>query len=168
MNTRPPSKKIYMSHECFLSMEKELDHLLHKERPMTTQMVTVAAANGDRSENADYTYGKKRLREIDRRVRFLQSRLNQAEVVHPERVQNPSVIYFGAIVEIEDTSTGDIKTFQILGVDEIDLKKGIISYESPLGKSLLLKKVDDEIIVRTPQGEMEFTIKSISYPNKKN
>jgi transcription elongation factor GreB len=131
-----------------------------------TQAVREAAAQGDRSENAEYIYGKKQLREIDRRVRFLRQRLDNITVV--DRVpSNPGRIYFGAWVELEDEQ-GNIHKYRIVGPDEFDPERGYISMDSPVAKALMKKTVDDEITVITPQGEKVMTIISVNYLTEEN
>ncbi len=152
---------IYLTPEGAKKLADELKHLLHVERPRVVQEVADAAAQGDRSENAEYTYGKKRLRQIDSRVRFLTKRLEQAEVVRVEESQNNSV-RFGATVELEDEN-GKTSTYQVVGPDEADPSKGRISFRSPLGESLMKRKVGDVITVRRPAGEIEVEIKAIRY-----
>lgn len=152
---------IYLTPEGAKKLADELKHLLHVERPRVVQEVADAAAQGDRSENAEYTYGKKRLREIDRRVRFLTKRLEQAEVVRHEESKNDSV-RFGATVELEDEN-GKTSTYQVVGPDEADPSKGRISFRSPLGESLMKRKAGDVITVRRPAGEIEVEIKAIRY-----
>jgi transcription elongation factor GreB len=152
---------IYLTPEGAKKLADELKQLLHTERPRVVQEVADAAAQGDRSENAEYTYGKKRLREIDRRIRFLTKRLEQAEVVRHDEAQNNSV-RFGATVELEDEN-GKTSTYQVVGPDEADPSKGRISFRSPLGESLMKRKVGDVITVRRPAGEIEVEIKAIRY-----
>jgi transcription elongation factor GreB len=123
--------------------------------------VADAAAQGDRSENAEYIYGKKRLREIDRRMRFLTKRLESAVLVTGES-RPDGRIFFGAIVELEDEDGAHVK-YQIVGEDEIDVKAGRISWRSPLGRALLKKRADDVVVFRRPSGETEMTILSVSY-----
>lgn len=141
----------------------ELDELLRVERPEVTKLIQWAASNGDRSENADYLYGKKRLREIDRRIRFLTSRLDQAQVVQPSQTVS-NKIQFGATVEILDEE-GDKRKYTIVGVDEVDTSKGHISWQSPIGKTLLGKVLGQEVVINAPAGEMNFEIVSIQYIN---
>lgn len=131
------------------------------ERPEVTKTVAWAAGNGDRSENADYIYGKKRLREIDRRVRFLTRRIDLAIVVDPAKIISLKV-QFGASVQISDLE-GITKSVAIVGVDEIDTNKGFISWRSPIGSSLIGKEVGDTIEVRTPKGLLTFEILEIIY-----
>lgn len=142
-------------------LRAELDHLWKVERPQVTEEVAAAAALGDRSENAEYQYGKRRLREIDRRVRWLSKRLEALEVVrsHP----NDGRVHFGALVAVEDDE-GEQNTWQLVGSDEWDVKAGKISVLSPIGQALLGKRVDDEVEVRRPKGNMELTILEIRYP----
>lgn len=151
----------YITPEGFQALEAELEHLWKVERPKITQEVMWAAAQGDRSENAEYIYGKKRLREIDRRVRFLSKRLEALTVVHPSREQLGKV-FFGAWVTVEDPE-GEEASYRIVGPDEFDVKTGKISVESPLARALLGKAIDDEVIVRRPKGEVELTILEIRY-----
>ena len=143
-------------------MHRELVHLLNEERPKVTAEVSAAAAQGDRSENAEYIYGKKRLREIDRRLRFLQKRLDTATVVTPSEQTDRTRVYFGATVTLEDEDSRKT-TYQIVGSDEIDAAGGRISVESPIGRALLRKGVGDSVEVRRPRGEIELTIVDIRY-----
>ncbi|SEU19646.1 transcription elongation factor GreB [Stigmatella erecta] len=143
-------------------MHRELLKLLNEERPKVTAEVSAAAAQGDRSENAEYIYGKKRLREIDRRIRFLQRRLDTATIVTPSEQTDTGRVYFGATVTLEDED-GHRTTYQIVGSDEIDTQGGRISVESPIGKALLRKAVGDSVEVMRPRGEIELTIVAISY-----
>ena len=121
----------------------------------------MAASLGDRSENADYQYGKKKLREIDRRLRFLNSRINTAEIIDPSKIRSDK-IQFGAFVNLENED-GEIKNIQIVGVDETNINAGKISWKSPLGKSLLGKVSGDEVETRTPGGVVLYTILDIKY-----
>ncbi|MET0406435.1 MAG: transcription elongation factor GreB [Cystobacter sp.] len=143
-------------------MHKELLRLLNEERPKVTAEVSAAAAQGDRSENAEYIYGKKRLREIDRRLRFLQKRLDTATIVVPSEQPDPERVYFGATVTLEDEEGGRV-TYQIVGSDEIDASGGRISVESPLARALLRKKIGDSVEVVRPRGEIEYTIVQLRY-----
>lgn len=143
-------------------LQKELDFLWREDRPEVTKKVTWAASLGDRSENADYQYNKKRLREIDRRVRFLRKRLEQLKVVDYS-AQQEGKVFFGAWVEIENEA-GETMSFRIVGPDEIyGGAKGYISIDSPMARALLKKSVDDEFSVRTPEGFKEWFINDISY-----
>lgn len=151
----------YITPEGFQKLKDELGHLLRVERPKVTNEVSAAAAMGDRSENAEYIYGKKRLREIDRRIRFLSRRLDFLTVVEPSAEQHGAV-RFGAWVTVEDED-GEEQTWQIVGPDEFDVKAGRISVESPFARALLGKKEDDSVVVRRPKGEVELTILEIRY-----
>ena len=139
----------------------ELQQLLRIERPQVTNLVQWAASNGDRSENADYLYGKKRLREIDRRIRFLTQRLDKSVVVDSSQTKSEK-IQFGATVEIIDQE-GLTKHYTIVGVDEVDTKKNRISWQSPIGKSLLGKYRGDEVYVKIPSGEIFYEVVSVFY-----
>ena len=143
-------------------MHAELLTLLNLERPKITAEVSAAAAQGDRSENAEYIYGKKRLREIDRRIRFLQGRLDTSTIVVPEEQTDTERVWFGALVTLEDQD-GTRRTYQIVGPDEIDASGARVSVESPLGRSLLGKRRGDEVTVRRPRGEVEVVICEIRY-----
>lgn len=147
--------------EGWNALEAELKYLWKEERPRVTQAVSDAAALGDRSENAEYIYGKKRLREIDRRVRFLSKRMEVLRVVEPDRRQEGKV-YFGAWVELENDD-GDQKRYRLVGPDEFNVREGKISIDSPLARALLGKEVDDEIRVHTPNGDQLFYINAIRY-----
>lgn len=142
-------------------LRAELDHLWRVQRPRVTQAVSEAAALGDRSENAEYIYGKKQLREIDRRVRFLQKRLDLLIVVD-RMPEDASRIYFGAWVRLEDT-TGNIYEYRIVGPDEFDLARGMISMDSPLARALHKKTIHDEVKVIRPQGPAIFTVLAVRY-----
>lgn len=143
-------------------LRTELHQLWHVQRPQVTQAVSEAAAQGDRSENAEYTYGKKKLREIDSRVRFLSKRLESLKVVR-ERPSDPGKVYFGAWVTLEDDDGGQVR-YRIVGPDELDLRQGLISVDSPLARALLGKPLDEEIRVQTPSGEKVWIILLIDYP----
>lgn len=142
-------------------LQEELSALLWKERPKVVQDVADAAAQGDRSENAEYIYGKKKLREIDRRIRFLTKRLESAVLVQPES-QGRDRIFFGATVDLEDED-GKASRYQIVGEDEIDLTRGRISWRSPLGRALLKRAQGDVVILKRPSGETELTVLAIRY-----
>lgn len=145
----------------FEKLRTELDHLWRKDRPEVTKIVTWAASLGDRSENADYQYNKRRLREIDRRVRFLRKTLEEIKIVehHP---QQEGKIFFGAWVELEDIDSNKLK-FRIVGPEEIYGEKDYISIDSPMARACLKKQVDDEVIVQTPSGKKEWYVINISY-----
>ena len=157
-DSRPP---VYITREGAKRLQGELSDLLWKQRPGVVQDVTDAAAQGDRSENAEYIYGKKKLREIDRRIHWLTRRLESATVVEP-RTDGMTAAFFGAYVEVEDEDGARV-TYRIVGEDEIDLDKGHISWRSPLGRSLLKRREGDAVIFRRPSGEVEVTIVSIRY-----
>ena len=161
---RPPAKASsrYISAAGEKKLKEELRFLWKVERPKVTQSVSEAAALGDRSENAEYIYGKKRLREIDRRVRYLNKRLDEVTVVN-RPPDDTSKVYFGAIVELED-ERGETVTYQLLGADEIDPKTGSISIDSPMGRALLGKQVDAEVNLQTPSGFRQYYLVSINYP----
>jgi transcription elongation factor GreB len=152
----------YLTPEGAKRYADELNQLLSVERPRIVQEVQEAAAQGDRSENAEYIYGKKRLREIDRRVRFLSKRLESAVVVKPEESVALREVRFGATVLLRDEA-GKESRYTIVGPDEADPGKGRISFESPLGKSLMRKNIGDVVTVRRPAGEVDVTLLTIEY-----
>ena len=154
-------KKNYITPAGHKALTDELHQLLRVDRPEVCQLVQWAAANGDRSENADYQYGKKRLREIDRRVRFLTGRLDAAVVVDPTTIKATRV-QFGATVTVSDEE-GREKTWSIMGVDEINTAAGRISWQSPLGRALIGKEIGDEATIQTPQGVTVVEILAIKY-----
>lgn len=154
-------KNNYISPKGHQKLVDELNTLLKVERPEVTRLVQWAASNGDRSENADYLYGKRRLREIDRRIRFLNQRLDSAVVVDPSEITSRKV-QFGATVEVMDEE-GFTKVLTIVGVDEVDTAKGRISWQSPIGKALLGKAEGDEVLVKVPSGEVSYEIVTIAY-----
>jgi transcription elongation factor GreB len=158
----PLAAKNYMTPAGFAQMRGELDALLRKERPEVVKVVSWAASNGDRSENGDYIYGKKRLREIDRRVRYLSKRLANAEVVDPVRRTPTGQIFFGATVTYAN-SRGDERTIKIVGVDEVALEKGHVSWISPIAKALIKAEEGDVVNMRTPNGIEEIEIVNVSY-----
>jgi len=150
-----------ITREGYNILKKELDELWKVERPEVTQKVQWAASLGDRSENADYQYNKKRLREIDRRVRYLRKSLENLKIVDYGPEQEGKV-FFGAWVEIENEE-GETKKFRIVGYDEIFGKKDYISIDSPMARALLKKEVDDEVLVRTEAGEFNWIVNTIEY-----
>ncbi len=157
---RKPSSK-YITPEGMEKMEEELRYLWKVKRPKVTQAVSEAAAQGDRSENAEYIYGKKQLREIDARVRFLSKRLEDMVVV--DRIpEDQKKINFGAWVELEDED-GELKQYRIVGPDEFDVKQGLISMDSPLAKALLNKREGEEVMVKGPKGAIEMYINRVQY-----
>jgi transcription elongation factor GreB len=161
--TKPGSK--YITPAGARRLQEELDQLWHEERPRVTQAVSEAAAQGDRSENAEYTYGKKRLHEIDRRVRFLRKRLEGMAIVDPtahSARRDANRVFFGAWVQIENPA-GDLHWYRIVGPDEFDMHEAYISMDSPLGTALMGKRLDDELNVELPGGATTLTVAAISY-----
>jgi transcription elongation factor GreB len=158
----PPSTKNYITPNGWANLKAELSQLVNHERPQLTQVINWAAGNGDRSENGDYIYGKRRLREIDKRIRFLTKRLEIAEVVDPEIRPPTDVVYFGATVVIE-RGNGTEQTLSIVGVDEIDLSKGHISWIAPIARALLKARVGDGVIFHGAEGLEDIEILSVSY-----
>ena len=159
---RPQGSK-YITPEGERSLREELRQLWKVERPQVTAVVHEAAKNGDRSENGDYIYGKKRLREIDSRVRFLTKRLEQLEVVD-STPPDKNKIYFGAWVTLEDDE-GQVSRYRIVGPDEFDIAEGKLSMDSPLAKALLGRNLDDEINLQTPAGQTCYCVIEIEYLN---
>jgi transcription elongation factor GreB len=153
--------KHYITPEGAKRLRAELDQLWTVERPRVTQEVSDAAAQGDRSENAEYIYGKRRLREIDRRVRFLSKRLDDVVVVN-EAPSDPSRVFFGAWVTLEDEGGKEV-TYRIVGPDESDLDRGFISMDAPVAKALLGKRDGDDVAVKRPKGDITYTIVAIRY-----
>jgi transcription elongation factor GreB len=151
----------YITPEGAKKLRDELEHLWTVERPRVTQEVADAAAQGDRSENAEYIYGKRRLREIDRRVRFLGKRLEEVVIVD-EVPKDPNRVFFGAWVTLEDEDGEEVE-WRIVGADESDVKTRAISMDSPVAKALLGKRKGDEVTVRVPKGEVGYTIVGIRY-----
>lgn len=160
----PAGAKNYMTPEGFARMRDERQQLLRVERPKVVEVVSWAAGNGDRSENGDYLYGKKRLREIDRRIRFLTKRVESAEVVDPQLQKNRSQVFFGATVTYADEDDGRM-TVTIVGRDEVDMDRNRISWVSPVARALMKARVGDVVIVRTPKGPAELEILEIRYPD---
>jgi transcription elongation factor GreB len=158
----PAGAKNYMTPQGFERMREELMTLMRKERPEVVQIVSWAAANGDRSENGDYLYGKKRLREIDRRIRFLTKRLESAEVVDPARQTRRDQVFFGATVTYADRR-GAERTVTIVGIDDADLDHGRISWISPIARALLKAQEGDVVELRTPAGAERIEVLEISY-----
>lgn len=154
--------KNYITPAGYQRLVDELGWLATVERPKVVREVSDAAAEGDRSENAAYIYGKRRLREIDRRMGFLQRRLKNVEVVRPDEARQPDRVYFGATVEVEDDDGGR-ETFRIVGVDEVDAAAGCISWQSPVGRALLGKRLDDTVTVRWHAGARELCVVAIRY-----
>jgi transcription elongation factor GreB len=151
----------YITPDGARKLSEELGHLRSTERPRVVLEVSDAAAQGDRSENAEYIYGKKRLREIDRRMRYLTKRLESAVVVDP-KIDRGEKIFFGATVELEDED-GARRVFRIVGEDEIDSNGGHISWRSPIGRALLGRRAGDMITVKRPAGDVELEITAVRY-----
>lgn len=164
-DTPKVSVKNYITPAGLQRLKDEHRYLLMRERPAVTQVVQWAASNGDRSENADYQYGKRRLREIDRRIRFLTKRIDAAEVVDPEAPRSAlaaSRAFFGATVTYE-TSDGTEKTVRIVGVDETDIHRNYISWISPLAKTLMKKAAGERAVLHAPGGSEQLKIVDVSY-----
>ena len=162
MGGLPIGAKNYMTPEGFARLRGELDQLMRKERPDVVKVVSWAAGNGDRSENGDYIYGKKRLREIDRRVRYLSKRLANAEVVNSTKRAKTDQVFFGATVTTANANNEE-RTLKIVGVDEVDLAKGHVSWISPIAKALLKAEEGDVVKLRTPTGVEELEIVKVEY-----
>ena len=158
----PPGAKNYVTPAGFAALRGELERLQRVERPEVVKTVSWAAANGDRSENGDYIYGKRRLREIDRRIRFLAKRLENAEVVDPARQPRRDQVFFGATVTYADAAGAERKV-AIVGVDEVDLAQGKVSWVSPIARALLRARVGDEVALRTPHGVETIEVLAIAY-----
>tara|TARA_R110002110_G_scaffold330339_1_gene541591 strand:+ start:6227 stop:6730 length:504 start_codon:yes stop_codon:yes gene_type:complete len=163
---RPPRPRgsLYITPAGEQALRAELHQLWKIERPEVTHAVHEAAKNGDRSENGDYIYGKRRLREIDSRVRFLNKRLEALKVVDT-LPSDTSKIFFGAKVTLED-ETGDEQNWRIVGPDEFDLASGKLSMDSPMARALLGKSLDDEIVVSSPSGQKHYYVTAIEYPEQ--
>ncbi|MBB1626479.1 transcription elongation factor GreB [Achromobacter sp. UMC71] len=159
----PAGTKNYMTPEGYERLRAELTQLMNVERPSVVQVVSWAASNGDRSENGDYLYGKKRLREIDRRMRFLTKRLDIAEVVDPAIQPNRDQVFFGATVLYSDKA-GEDHTVTIVGVDEAEPLAGKISWISPVARALIKAREGDTVVLRTPGGIEELDILEVRYP----
>lgn len=153
----------YLTKNGFLMLRDELNHLLKVERPKVVTDVSWAASNGDRSENGDYIYGKKRLRQIDSRVKYLLIQIEDSTIINPLEQVNKDQIFFGATVSYLNLSTNKNNTIQIVGVPEIDTAQNKISWISPIAKSLLGKRVGDISIFETPSGDVEIEILVIKY-----
>jgi transcription elongation factor GreB len=158
----PPGTRNYITPAGHARLKDELEHLVKRERPHVVEVVAWAASNGDRSENGDYIYGKRRLREIDRRIRFLTKRIENAEVVDPLRQGNNDQIFFGARVTIAEAD-GVENTYTIVGVDETDVAQGRISWISPLARALIKAREGDSIRFQSPVGVREIDILEVSY-----
>ena len=158
----PQGTRNYITPGGYARIKTELDQLLRSERPHIVEVVHSAALNGGRSENGDYIYGKRRLREIDRRIRFLTRRLDLAEVVDPERREGADQVFFGATVTIGDEQ-GEEQIYQIVGVDETDFSRGRISWVSPLARALLKSREGDRVRFQSPAGWREIEVLEIDY-----
>lgn len=158
----PLGSKNYITPAGFRRLQDELDHLWKAERPTLVQTITWAASNGDRSENGDYIYGKKRLREIDKRIRFLAKRLENSEVVDPALRKDCDQIFFGATVTVCGLD-GQNRTFSIVGVDEANPACGLVSWVSPLARALLKAREDDTVTLRLPSGVDELLVVEVAY-----
>jgi transcription elongation factor GreB len=158
----PPGVKNYITPVGYQRLKDELDQLWKVERPVLVQTITWAASNGDRSENGDYIYGKKRLREIDRRIRFLSKRLENAAVVDPVQRESCDQIFFGATVTV-CRQDGAEHTYSIVGVDEADAGRGLISWVSPLARALLKARADDVVMLHIPGGVEELVVVEVAY-----
>lgn len=153
--------KNYITPDGFEVLRKEYNELLNGERPKLVEVVQWAASNGDRSENADYIYGKRRLREIDKRLYFLQKRMEAAEVIDPKTIKSDKIV-FGATVTVENEN-GDSIVYQIVGADEFNIQLGKISWKSPVARALLGKKLDDEVVIKKPGGDDTVIVLDIQY-----
>ncbi len=158
----PAGTKNYITPAGHQRLRDELEHLWKVERPALVQTVAWAASNGDRSENGDYIYGKKRLREIDRRIRFLSKRLDHAEVVDPAQRGDCDQVFFSATVTVCH-GNGEEKTYSIVGVDEADPGRGLISWVSPLARALFKARRDDVVMLQVPGGREELEIVEVCY-----
>ena len=159
----PPGAKNYITPQGYQRIREELLQLIDVERPEVVRVVHWAASNGDRSENGDYIYGKRRLREIDRRIRFLTKRLDLAEVVDPSVHHGSDQVFFGATVTYVNAA-GEEQTISIVGIDELDPLNGKISWVSPVARALTKAKEGDVITLRTPAGDDELEILRVTYP----
>ena len=155
-----PRSSLYITADGYQALQDELE-ALWKRRHHVTKALAAAAAEGDRSENAEYIYRKKELREIDRRVRYLQKRLPDLKVVR-DKPSDQSAIFFGAWVRLEDEE-GNESLYRIVGPDEFDVSKGYISMDAPMAKALMKKRVDDEVTVHTPKGDKHYYVVEVTY-----
>ena len=156
-------RKNYITKQGYQRLKDELDFLVKVDRPKVVADVSWAASNGDRSENGDYIYGKKRLRQIDARAKFLFGRIDEAVVIDPSNQEQQDKIFFGAWVILLNESDDSEHAYRIVGQDEIDTEKGFISWVSPIAKALLGKNLDDEVKVETPGGLVKFRIIDVTY-----
>lgn len=161
---RPPAEKstALITREGHTRLKAELEELWREKRPEVVKALAAAAAEGDRSENAEYTYRKKQLGEIDRRVRYLSKRLEQLRVVDAAPA-DPQAVFFGAWVELENVADGELRRYRIVGPDETDARLGLISIDSPLARAMLKKRVDDEFEAELPGGRARYAIVEVRY-----
>lgn len=157
-----PSSTAIITRDGFERLKAELDHLWHTVRPEVVKALAAAAAEGDRSENAEYIYRKKQLGEIDRRARYLSKRIPSLKVAEAAPSQRDAV-FFGATMELENVDTGDTVRYRIVGPDETDARQGWISVDSPLARAVLKKRVDDEFEAELPGGRVRFAVVSVDY-----
>jgi transcription elongation factor GreB len=158
----PAGSKNYMTPAGYARLEAEFNQLWRIERPKLVETISWAASNGDRSENGDYIYGKKRLREVDRRIRFLSKRLEHADVVDPATREDSDQVFFGATVTVADEN-GSESTYAIVGIDEADAGRGRIAWISPMARALLKAREGDTVSVQTPEGRREVEIVGVRY-----
>ena len=158
----PAGSKNYMTPGGYARLDAEFNELWKVERPKLVETISWAASNGDRSENGDYLYGKKRLREVDRRIRFLSKRLEHAEVVDPATREATDQVFFGATVTVADAD-GSESTYAIVGIDEADAARGRIAWISPMARALLKAREGDTVSVQTPDGKREVEIVEVRY-----
>ncbi|HKV65734.1 MAG TPA: transcription elongation factor GreB [Rhodanobacteraceae bacterium] len=159
----PPRSTAIITRKGFDTLKVELDHLWRELRPEVVRALAAAAAEGDRSENAEYTYRKKQLGEIDRRVRYLSKRIPSLKVAEGLPADRDAV-FFGATLEIENVDSSETHTYRIVGPDETDAKRGWISVDSPLARAALKKRVDDEFEAELPSGKARFAVIAVNYP----
>ena len=157
-----PSSTAIITREGFEQLKAELDHLWHTVRPEVVKAITAAAAEGDRSENAEYIYRKKQLAEIDRRARYLTKRIPSLKVADGAP-SDRNLVFFGARIELENVDTGEIVHYRIVGPDETDAKQGWISIDSPIARAALKKRVDDEFAAELPGGPARFVVIAVDY-----
>lgn len=158
----PPRSTAIITRAGFEALKAELDHLWRELRPEVVKALAAAAAEGDRSENAEYTYRKKQLGAIDRRVRYLSKRIPVLQVVDGTPA-DPTTIFFGAAIAIENVASGEMHVYRIVGPDETDAKKGWISVDSPVARAALKKRVDDEFDAELPAGKTRFAVLAVNY-----
>jgi transcription elongation factor GreB len=164
---RPPAPRstAIITRAGFEKLKSELDHLWHTLRPEVVKALAAAAAEGDRSENAEYTYRKKQLGEIDRRARYLSKRIPDLQVEEAAPTDR-GVVFFGAVIELENVETGESVTYRIVGPDETDARQGWISIDSPMALAVMKKRVDDEFDAPLPAGPTRFCVLSVNYPTE--